>query len=45
MIEFDCHAHVYETVTPVDGARYVPGSPAPLRIGWPFRRHRVCAGV
>ena len=30
MIEFDCHAHVYETVTPVDGARYVPGSPAPL---------------
>ncbi len=30
MIEFDCHAHVYETVKPVDGARYVPASPAPL---------------
>ncbi|ASM72029.1 MULTISPECIES: amidohydrolase family protein [Roseobacteraceae] len=30
MIQFDCHAHVYETVTPVDGARYVPASPAPF---------------
>lgn len=30
MIQFDCHAHVYETVTAVDGARYVPKGPAPL---------------
>ena len=30
MIDFDCHAHVYETVNPVDGARYVPESPATL---------------
>lgn len=30
MILFDCHAHVYETVTPVDGARYVPATAAPL---------------
>lgn len=30
MIEFDCHAHVYETIKPVDGARYVPASSAPL---------------
>ena len=30
MIQFDCHAHVYETVTAVKGARYVPAAPAPL---------------
>ena len=30
MIQFDCHAHVYETTTAVDGARYVPARPAPL---------------
>jgi len=30
MIRFDCHAHVYEHVTAVDGARYVPAGPAPL---------------
>ena len=30
MINFDCHAHVYEHVTAVPGARYVPGAPAPL---------------
>ena len=30
MIQFDCHAHVYETVTAIDGARYVPARPAPL---------------
>jgi len=33
MIQFDCHAHVYETVTAIDGARYVPAHPAPLD-GW-----------
>jgi len=30
MFQFDCHAHVYETVKPVDGARYIPAKPAPL---------------
>ncbi|MCJ7874607.1 amidohydrolase family protein [Phaeobacter sp. J2-8] len=30
MIQFDCHAHVYETVTAIDGARYIPARPAPL---------------
>ncbi|APE44453.1 amidohydrolase [Sulfitobacter alexandrii] len=30
MINFDCHAHVYESVTAVPDARYVPGAPAPL---------------
>lgn len=30
MIRFDCHAHVYESVTAIDGARYVPAKPAPL---------------
>lgn len=30
MIQFDCHAHVYETVKAVDGARYIPAAPAPL---------------
>ncbi|WP_294610861.1 amidohydrolase family protein [Roseovarius sp.] len=33
MIQFDCHAHVYETVTAIDGARYVPDQPAPL-VDW-----------
>ncbi len=30
MIRFDCHAHVYEKVTAIDGARYTPSRPAPL---------------
>lgn len=30
MIQFDCHAHVFETVTAIDGARYIPARPAPL---------------
>ncbi|MEI4260143.1 amidohydrolase family protein [Roseovarius sp. D0-M9] len=30
MIKFDCHAHVYERIAPVTGARYVPEHPAPL---------------
>lgn len=32
MFQFDCHAHVYETVTAIPGARYVPGAPAPLSV-------------
>lgn len=30
MIDFDCHAHIYETATAVPGARYIPTRPAPL---------------
>jgi len=30
VVHFDCHAHVYEKITAVPGARYVPKSPAPL---------------
>jgi predicted TIM-barrel fold metal-dependent hydrolase len=30
VIAFDCHAHVYERLEPVPGARYVPDAPAPL---------------
>ena len=30
MIRFDCHAHVYERLLPVAGARYVPSEKAPL---------------
>ncbi len=30
MINFDCHAHVYERVGAIRGARYVPPAPAPL---------------
>jgi predicted TIM-barrel fold metal-dependent hydrolase len=33
MIQFDCHAHVYEEVSVIDGARYVPDQPAPL-VDW-----------
>jgi predicted TIM-barrel fold metal-dependent hydrolase len=31
MIDFDCHAHVYETDSAVAGARYTPASSAPLQ--------------
>ncbi|WP_281967303.1 amidohydrolase family protein [Roseovarius nanhaiticus] len=30
MIQFDCHAHVYERIQAVPGARYAPEVPAPL---------------
>lgn len=30
MIEFDCHAHIYEKATAIPDARYVPATPAPL---------------
>ena len=30
MIQFDCHAHVFEQATAIAGARYTPRSPAPL---------------
>lgn len=31
MIHFDCHAHVYENITTVPGARYTPAATAPLK--------------
>lgn len=30
MINFDCHAHVYENIKAIAGARYVPSNTAPL---------------
>lgn len=30
MIDFDCHAHIYEKVSAIPDARYVPSTPAPL---------------
>lgn len=30
MFQFDCHAHVYEKVRAIPGARYAPDRPAPL---------------
>ena len=30
MIDFDCHAHVFEQAIAIAGARYTPRSPAPL---------------
>lgn len=46
MISFDCHAHVYETVTAVRTARYVPDRPAPL-ADWLVLQaeHGVAGGV
>ncbi|MFT7026284.1 MAG: putative TIM-barrel fold metal-dependent hydrolase [Paracoccaceae bacterium] len=46
MIEFDCHAHVYERVAAVAGARYEPGAPAPL-AAWrdSLRAHGLRGGV
>lgn len=46
MFQFDCHAHVYETVTTIPGARYVPKAPAPLSV-WlgNLKRHGLSGGV
>ncbi|MEM8959065.1 MAG: amidohydrolase family protein [Pseudomonadota bacterium] len=46
MIRFDCHAHVYEQVSAIDGARYVPASPAPLDRWLAYhRQHGLTGGV
>lgn len=46
MIRFDCHAHVYETVTAVPGARYVPQVAAPLSAWLAHQaRHGLQGGV
>lgn len=46
MINFDCHAHIYENVASVAGARYTPSAPAPLP-NWldHHRRHDLKGGV
>ena len=46
MINFDCHAHIYEKVASIPGARYVPKAPAPLS-DWlaHHRRHALRGGV
>lgn len=46
MIDFDCHAHVYETVAAVAGARYCPATPAPLQNWLDLQdRHSLKGGV
>ncbi|AKO99175.1 putative metal-dependent hydrolase of the TIM-barrel fold protein (plasmid) [Marinovum algicola DG 898] len=46
MIQFDCHAHVYETVTAIDSARYMPARPAPLADWLAHQeRHGLQGGV
>ena len=46
MINFDCHAHVYETVTAISNARYVPTAPAPLATWLDLQsRHGLKGGV
>ena len=46
MINFDCHAHVYEKVVAIKGARYVPDAPAPLE-DWlsHHSKHGLMGGV
>jgi len=46
MFQFDCHAHVYETVTAISQARYVPKAPAPL-CAWKEKldRQKLAGGV
>ncbi len=46
MINFDCHAHIYEKVTAIADARYVPAQPAPLTKWLEHqRRHCIMGGV
>lgn len=46
MIGFDCHAHVYEDVSAIPGARYRPKTPAPLS-SWMenLKKHNLSGGV
>lgn len=46
MIQYDCHAHVYETVAAIDGARYIPAAPASLSDWLSHQdRHGLQGGV
>lgn len=42
MIHYDCHAHVYEHIAAVTGARYTPTVPAPLAH---WRQHLQTHGL
>ncbi|MEP3333520.1 amidohydrolase family protein [Sedimentitalea sp.] len=46
MINFDCHAHIYERIASVPDARYVPSAPAPL-ARWlsHHQKHDIEGGV
>jgi len=46
MIYYDCHAHVYEHIKAVAGARYVPNAPATLGL-WSqsLKKHGLKGGV
>ena len=46
MVHFDCHAHVYEKITAIPGARYIPKSKAPLEV-WKknLSEHGLSGGV
>lgn len=46
MINFDCHAHVFEKTAAIPGARYIPKRPAPL-VDWleNQRQHNLRGGV
>ncbi|MEM6566730.1 MAG: amidohydrolase family protein, partial [Pseudomonadota bacterium] len=46
MIHFDCHAHVFENLVSIPGARYTPKQPAPL-AAWKknLTKHRLKGGV
>jgi len=45
MIEYDCHAHVYEHLSAVPGARYVPKAPAPLDTWTSHLQRHALRGV
>lgn len=46
MIQYDCHAHVYEQIATVSGSRYAPKAPAPL-AKWQQQldKHQLVGGV
>lgn len=46
MIQYDCHAHVYEKIATVSGSRYAPKTPAPL-TKWlqKLDKHQLKGGV
>ena len=44
MIDFDCHAHVYEKVSAIAAARYVPSAPAPCTNWLEHQQHHGLKG-
>lgn len=46
MINFDCHAHVFEKVAAISSARYIPERPAPLDVWLQHHaQHGLVGGV